>query len=67
MLLSSCYHLGIGVPQDFDEGLRFLELAAAQGIAEALLILGVMHQVGGGLELFGAVYKEGGIVEKNVA
>ena len=46
--LGGMYYMGLGVPQDYAEARRWYGLAAAQGLAEAQLCLGLMCKEGQG-------------------
>ena len=48
-ILGNRYRIGQGVPQDYDETLKWYRLAAAQGIAETQYNLGVMYYKGEGI------------------
>jgi len=43
------YHLGLGVPQDLTEAVRWARLAAAQGLAEAEYYVGYAYDNGDGV------------------
>ncbi len=47
--LGNAYANGTGVPQDFAEGLRLYQRAAARGVAAAQFNLGMMHELGRGV------------------
>ena len=45
-ILGSMYDLGLGVPQDYTEALKWLQMAAEQGNAKAQSKLGAMYDIG---------------------
>jgi len=47
--LGELYQCGYGVAQDTAEGLRLYQLAAAQGLSEALFSVGLCHELGDGV------------------
>ena len=47
--LGSCYHLGKGVNQDWEEAARLFELAAQQGHADAARCLQMLNELGIGV------------------
>jgi TPR repeat protein len=49
LLMSDLYTMGIGVPQDQSEALRWLRLSAGQGYTEAQFKLGERYRIGQGV------------------
>ena len=47
--LGSCYRMGEGVDQDFDEAVRWYRDAVTQGYADAEYLLGVCQRFGEGM------------------
>lgn len=47
--LGLAYHKGLGVPQDYEEAVKWYRLAAEQGNADAQLSLGFMYDEGLGV------------------
>jgi TPR repeat protein len=50
LLMSDLYTMGIGVPQDQSEALRWLRLSAGQGYGEAQIKLGERYRTGQGVK-----------------
>ena len=48
-VLGSIYHLGLGVPQDYQKSAKWLRRAAEQGYAKAQINLGYMYKIGHGV------------------